>query len=96
MAEEQNDFKTGLWWGMGAGLVINGIAALIIWLTGGGPILIAIGLLQIVYITPLSLFALLIRRYGQGISVGMWIMAGIIFLLNMIGCGIMVSGLSHL
>ncbi|MBL0388216.1 hypothetical protein JJB07_16505 [Tumebacillus sp. ITR2] len=99
MAADPTHFKTGLWYGLGVALLCNIIALIYAGVNseqGGGIAIMLIGVIQVAYIAPLSLLSLFIPKYGKGILTGMWMLAGVTFLLNIIGCGMMASGLFSL
>lgn len=81
----EKKFRRDLWIGMGILLLAHLIAVSIAWLVFNQPFfLLLIGVTQLVYCIPLSLLAI----KWPGWVAGLWIGAGVTFLLNIIGCGI--------
>ncbi|PWK07001.1 hypothetical protein [Tumebacillus permanentifrigoris] len=85
-------YKKGIWLGVGvAGLAHALIMLGLFFLTDFGAVpFMIIGIVQLVYLGPLSLLVLLNKPYGKAMSVGIWYAAGITFLLNAACFGIVL------
>jgi hypothetical protein len=91
-------YKKGIWLGIGAaGLAHLVVQLALVLLTDFGMIFfLLIGLSQLLYLVPLSVVVLAKREYGKAMSVGIWIAAGITFLLNAACFGLFASGVMNL
>ncbi|MGB8955238.1 MAG: hypothetical protein WCC10_07685 [Tumebacillaceae bacterium] len=93
---EERKQSTDIWIGIGMTALLHVLAVIILFATNNEAALLVIGGTQLVYILPVSFIYAIKKR--SAIAAGIWIGAGITFLLNAacfgIGIGIFMFG-SH-
>lgn len=92
-----NSIKVGIWLGIGLAALAHILVALLLFaFTDYGKLpFLFIGLFQLIYLVPLSLLVLLNKRFGKSMSAGVWMAAGIAFLLNAACFGLFITGVIH-
>ena len=91
---EERKQSTDIWIGIGMTALLHVLAAIILFATNNQAALLVIGGTQLIYILPIAFIFVFKKR--SSIAAGMWIGAGITFLLNAacFGIGVFMFG-SH-